>query len=274
MDIAYLILAHDRPDLASRLSGSLDGEVYVHVDARVDASPFHQCGVMVEPRVEPRWGSWGIVEATLNGMKTAARKPFDRLMLLSGRDYPVKPPSVIAAEMSRAGSVIDHHPFPHPDWRGGGWNRVTRWNSPGGPSRHVARRVARNAVAAGTTVIRGRRRPPMHPYGGSAWWCMTSEAVEAVLDYCQGTPDGLEFWRRVEFPDEIFFQTVLAATGLPMVNRAPTLMAWHRPGGIVQPEDLRRAVESNHWFARKFDDVSTMDLVDGVLGAEAPSSRD
>jgi hypothetical protein len=168
--------------------------------------------------------------------------------------------------MAETDSVIDHHRFPHPDWKGGGWKRVTRWNSPQGPDRRFARRAAGNAAALARTVVRGRRRPPLPPYGGSAWWCLTREAVEYVLAYCDANPSDLEFWRHVEFPDEIFFQSVLAASGLPLTNRAPTLMAWHQPGGIVQPADVRPAVDSPYWFARKFNDEETIDLVDKEIG--------
>ena len=269
MQPAYLILAHDRPDLVTRLTGVLEGPAFIHVDSRVDVEPFAGAGTLVETRVAPLWGSWGIVEATLSGMRTAVREPFDRLMLLSGRDYPVKSATQISGEMADADSLIDHHRFPHPDWKGGGWKRGTRWNSPGGPDRRVARRAAGNAAAIARTAVRGRRRPPLHPYGGSAWWCLTREAVEYVLGYCDANPDDVDFWRRVEFPDEIFFQTVLAASGLPLTNRAPTLMAWHQPGGIVQPGDVQPAIDSPYWFARKFGSEETMDLVDAAIGSRA-----
>lgn len=265
MQTSYLILAHDRPDLATRLAGRLEGDVWLHVDARVDATPFAGAGRVVEDRVAPLWGSFGILQATLNGMRAATTEPFDRLMLLSGRDYPIKPSSQIAGEMAASPSVIDHHRFPHPDWRGGGWNRVTRWNDPSGPDRRLARRALGNARAAIRTALRGRREPPLHPYGGSAWWCLTREAVDYVLDYCDADPADLDFWRRVEFPDEIFFQTVLAASGIPLENRAPTLMAWSRPGGIVEDADVPELVAAPQWFGRKFDSLETMDLVDHAL---------
>jgi len=265
MQAAYLILAHDRPDLAARLAGALDGPAWLHVDCRVDAAPFAAAGTIVKDRVAPLWGSFGILEATLNGMRAASEEPFDRLMLLSGRDYPIKPSSVIAREMAGSTSVIDHHRFPHPDWKGGGWKRVTRWNDPAGPDRQAVRRAAGNALAVARTAVRGRRTPPQHPYGGSAWWCLTREAVDYVLGYCDANPEDLDFWRHVEFPDEIFFQTVLAGSGLPLENRAPTLMAWGRRGGVVHDDDVPGMVASPQWFGRKFDSESTMDLVDASI---------
>ena len=94
MNAAYLILAHDRPDLAARLAGALDG---------------------------PAW-------------------------------LPV-----IAEEMAARASMIDHHRFPHPDWKGGGWKRVTRWNDPTGLDRRAVRRAGRRC--AGCRANGGARAP-------------------------------------------------------------------------------------------------------------------
>ena len=157
MRVAHLMLAHDRPDLAIRLAGVLDGPVFVHVDSKVDPAPFEPAGQLVTPRVHPSWGSFGIVEATVAGMRSALREPFDRLMLLSGRDYPIKPASVIHDEMEAQGSVIECAKFPHPDWADGGWPRVRRWNRRSGPSRKGLGMAALEARAQIETLVRGQR---------------------------------------------------------------------------------------------------------------------
>jgi len=265
MRVAYLMIAHDRPDLAVRLAGVLDGPVFVHVDSNVDPAPFEAAGQLVTPRVHPSWGSFGIVEATVTGMRSALREPFDRLMLLSGRDYPIKPTDVIHAEMEAQGSVIEFIRFPHPDWTGGGWPRIQRWNRPSGPSRKMIGMAALNARATIETALRGQREAPSWPYGGSAWWCLDREAVEFIVASCDSDPHTFAFWRRVWFPDEIFFQTLLVDSGLPLTNRAPSYMAWGSPGGLVAIGDVGELRDIPHWFARKFDDHETLDLVDSTL---------
>ena len=265
MRVAHLMLAHDRPDLAIRLAGVLDGPVFVHVDSKVDPAPFEPAGQLVTPRVHPSWGSFGIVEATVAGMRSALREPFDRLMLLSGRDYPIKPASVIHDEMEAQGSVIECAKFPHPDWADGGWPRVRRWIRRSGPSRKGLGMAALEARAQIETLVRGQREAPSWPYGGSAWWCLDREAVELIVTSCDSDPNSLAFWRRVWWPDEIFFQTLIVASGLPITNRTPTHMAWDSPGGIVELSDVAKLREVPQWFARKFNDHETLDLVDATL---------
>jgi hypothetical protein len=69
----------------------------------------------------------------------------------------------------------------------------------------------------------------------------------------------------VWWPDEIFFQTLIVASGLPITNRTPTHMAWDSPGGIVELSDVAKLREVPQWFARKFNDHETLDLVDATL---------
>lgn len=61
-----------------------------------------------------------MLEATLNGMKAAATSgvPFDYLVLLTGRDYPLKPPTEIRSRLVAADGrfFMEVHELPRADW--------------------------------------------------------------------------------------------------------------------------------------------------------------
>ena len=56
-----------------------------------------------------------------------------------------------------------------------------------------------------------RRRLPggLEPYGGSAYWCLSSTLVHFVHGFLSENPDYVRFFEHVFVPDEIFFQTII-----------------------------------------------------------------
>ncbi len=98
MTIAYLISAHtDAPQLA-RLVNALqsDAHFFVHIDKKSDIEPFRrllpQDNVhFLEKRIDVRWGTineWDYQQAMLRAA-IAFPVSFDRLVTLSGLDYPL-----------------------------------------------------------------------------------------------------------------------------------------------------------------------------------------
>src|SRR5262245_23051827 len=104
MGVAYLVMAHAAPEQVARLVGRLstpEDTVIVHVDRKADIEPFLKAfeALPIPPLLTPRrvpvhWAGWGIVQATLIGMRAALEvyksKPWTHLVLLSGADYPIR----------------------------------------------------------------------------------------------------------------------------------------------------------------------------------------
>ena len=100
MEKAYIILAHKNPNQLNRMIKRLNEShsyFYLHIDKNVLLKDFENIPdlpgkiTMVES-IETQWGSFGIVAAVLNAMKLIDQsgKIFDRIILLSGQDYPIK----------------------------------------------------------------------------------------------------------------------------------------------------------------------------------------
>src|SRR6266581_4390955 len=104
LKLAYFILCHKAPDHVIRLVDRLrDADSYfvIHVDKRAEPDVFAALRYFSEKtpgrvylckQFRCYWGGFGIVEATISCIQKAValRLPFDRAVLLSGQDYPIK----------------------------------------------------------------------------------------------------------------------------------------------------------------------------------------
>lgn len=292
MGLAYLILAHGEPAQTARLVARLStpqDTVIVHVDRKAELAPFAEAfarlpipPVLTRRRVAVHWGGWGIVAATVIGMRAALEleRPWSHLVLLSGADYPIRSveetQEFFAAHAGRSllsWSAGDGPDFADEDRRG---NAQWRWS--GDLSRMLTWQVS----------VRGRRwtfpseRVPYQlprrlprvlstPYQGSAWWNLTPEAVAYCVRFLRRHPSvGLHF-RFVFAPDENVFQMMLLASPLrdTLVNEDLRFMHWegNSPPAITVA-DVPEMLASRKLFARKFDagDPAARDALDVAAG--------
>ncbi|MDQ2909464.1 MAG: beta-1,6-N-acetylglucosaminyltransferase [Actinomycetota bacterium] len=277
MRIDYLIRAHTAPAQLARLVERLDegdARFYVHVNRLTDDETF---GAMQEglrgrdnvvwlPRVACYWGGFSLLQATLVGIEgiLARGDPPDYALLLSGQDYPLRPPRELEAflEARRGRSFLHNFRLPAEEWagEGGGLNRV-RYP-------HFER------IRYKTHLLRlpfPRRFPPgLEPYGGMALWALTGDALAAVMRFVAERPDVLRFFRRTKMPDELFFQTIVLSTPLATTVENELLHYVDWSAGSAHPATLRAADlpmlrASGKLFARKFDasvDSEILDLLD------------
>ena len=66
-----------------------------------------------------------------------------------------------------------------------------------------------------------KRTPPLKhtAYMGSQWWCLRRSTLEKVWSLYQNKPILKKFYRRTWVPDELFFQTMVANTAVPIDNQ-------------------------------------------------------
>ena len=275
--IAYLILAHANPRHLGRLVARLatpGSAAFIHVDARRPLGHFAAslpdgAATLVEPRIVVRWGAWGMVEATLALIRQALDHPagFERLVLLSGTDYPLHATADIEAFFARraADEFIELLPFGP---GGKPLDRLTR-HCPDEP-----RPLARTR----RLLERARLLPPARdyrpafgdlvPYGGSQWWALSRAACTHMLAFDRDRPALARFLAGTACADETYFHTILGNS--PFAPRIrPTLTyadwrglaaspAWLTPDHL---DELRRVrmpsgVHPGMLFARKCPDPS------------------
>lgn len=278
MRLAVVILAHSRPEqlerLVSRVRPMADA-VAIHIstaaeDVYRDAQGrlAHDDRVaFVEERYRCRWGQQSIVEATLAGLRqvrTMGR--FDRIVLLSGQDYPVRPVQEIRAffEAHPDEQFMELFRLDQPNWfetQGGPYGamrRIRNWHFFYRSRIHVDFPLPRRLPAG------------LAPHGGSQWWALTGDCVDHVLDMVAAHPELHRYFRHTFIPDETFFQTIVGSSPFGGSNYGSPLryVDWTNPNPTpprtLTIEDFDKVVASDALFARKMDPVRSAELLDRI----------
>lgn len=291
MQVAYLILAHKNPAQLARLIQRLNAPdviFFVHIDLRSPLDAFQEglCRIpnadinWVE-RVVCKWGRFGLVQATLNCLKTALAyaSHIERLVLLSGHDYPLRGSAEITQIWRTVPSTtfMEHFPLPAKQWRKGGLDRIEVF-ALASLLGHLIRRLIR---------IFYRRQLPLDlkPFAGSQWWSMSRRHAEYVMEFVETHPEYTRFHRWALIPDEMFFQIILLNAADEIKNDIAgdnlRYVVWEDSRSyhpkLLRTADIKAIMASNQLFARKFDtaiDAEILDLIDARVDAAAPSSAE
>jgi hypothetical protein len=280
MRVAYIISAYKHFDQLTRLVHRLHEpgvRIFIHVDRRsgpidaLQAATAHLLSVRFLERHSCPWGSFGHVAATLKGIDAAmaSAESFDYLILLTGQDYPIKSNRQIrdVLEAAEGRSFMEFFPLPGPEWSDGGLDRIERWHVHT-DRRHVA------FPPRGWAFPRRRFPAGLHPFGGSSYWCLASDCVRYVHRFVTANARFVNFFRHVDVPDELFFQTILLNSPLRdrIVNDNLRYIDWRDPTSgspaVLTSPDLPAMQASAKLFARKFDaavDGTVLDLIDEEL---------
>jgi hypothetical protein len=284
MRLAYIISAYKNLSQVARLVRRIECEgnaLFVHVDKKTNDDDYRAFanGLTDVPSLHLlerhvcHWGGFGHIRATLKGLDEllARRVPFDYVILLTGQDYPIKSSDFIGEffEENRGMSFMGFGSLPTKWWSPrGGLDRVEYW--------HL--RLYGNHFRS---PLKRRFPAGLRPFGGGAYWCLSRECVEYVSDFVGNRPDVVQFFKHVDIPDEIFFQTVIMNSELrgTVVNDNLRYVDWtrgRRPA-ILETSDFERLRDSSKLFARKFDvrrDENVLDLIDRhLLGAREGSKK-
>lgn len=278
MKLAYIILSHQLPHQLVRLVGALKdpGDAFfIHIDKRAepDMHRILHASFAGDPSVHfvtPHacyWGSFGIVEATLDAIRSllAAAHGFDRLLLLSGQDYPIKPRRYLKAFLERQEDqeFIESFPLTSPN----------KWSEHTGPYKDLNRILHWHMNFRSRFVhIPIRRALParLRPHGGSQWWCLSRPCIEYLHSFIQDNPRVLEYFRHSFIPDELFFQTLVSNS--PFADRVTgsslTYEDWEPPAppypAVLDRSYFSVLAASHKLFARKFDETKDADILDRI----------
>lgn len=296
MKIAYLILAHDNPRHLRLLVEALlspRSTVFVHIDQKSDLNEFSQIKndnvFFIKERISVYWGDFSQVEAILILMQTALAAPrhFDRFVLLSGADYPLRSLPYIENffECNPHAEFMDLVKMPS-EAAGKSITRLTHYNYRPNTANSALTRLALKAlVRLGIIPKRDYKKyfGNRVPYAGATWWALSREACRFILTFVDHEDSLVKFLKNTYCPDEMFFQTILGNS--PFVDKIRqnlTYTDWSaggaRPAYINEghlaffrlrstsaPDDLYRKDEM--LFARKFSDelVSVVESLSQII---------
>lgn len=285
--LAIVAFAHHKPAQLARLLSVLRHprvRIYLHLDRPAQIEPFEQAfseagvgEISMLPRHAHKWGSPGIVDATVEGLRRAMGDGCGYFLLISGQDFPLLSIGEIVDFADRAGSrsYVESSPLPLSGWRLGGRDRIDFYSYtlrgrretciPRGEDTAILnwKGKALNQLLRVRSTFKPRRGFPSYarPYGGSNWLNLSREAVEYVLRFMDEHPDYRRYHEHTLIPSEVFFHSIVAtpdfAAEHEVVDDDLRFTIW--PEGSSHPRTLRvgdlPAMEgSGKLFARKFDE--------------------
>ena len=224
MSVCFLVLAHQHPLQVARLVNRLREQgacVALHIDRKVNVD-FHQQlrerlhdqgrDLIWAKPVSVAWGTWSLVEATLNGLGGIADsgQTFDYVYLISGADYPIAPVGDVEAFLHRnAGhEFIESVDAERERWVTRGF-QCERYAYRHWVSYRKSPRFHLWSVAFQQRFGLTRRFPEGYrPHLGSQWWALTWSTCQAILERA-ADPRLKAFFRTTAIPDELFFQTMV-----------------------------------------------------------------
>jgi Core-2/I-Branching enzyme len=269
--IAYIVSAYKLPAQLERLLRRLAAPgvtLAVHVDKKTRGAAWDEMmsrcrdlDVVWLPRHRSQWGGFGHVRATLKGIDHVVENgvPFDYAVLLTGQDYPLRPPAEIARVLGEAEgrSFMRNIELPWDPWGPrGGLDRVEDWHVITYRRLHVALPLRRKIPGG------------LKAWGGSAYWCLEGSLVHFVHGYLRENPDYVRFFEHVFVPDELFFQTIIMNSEHrhTVVNDDLRYVDWTREPApaVLTRRDVPNLLESGQLFARKFDETVDSEVLDDL----------
>lgn len=286
MNHAFLLMAHDDPELLARILKRLKAPnhfFYLNIDEKTgDEYIPRLMGLLGERRdfqvfiyrKRLNWGGYSIVDCELSLMREAMKTeiPFDYFHLLSGHDYPC----VNNLEFDRFFEENRGRSYMHFDsdeevaeWRKKKYpDRVMPWylfdQMKGGRLRRYCERMLNKFV---------KRKQIPELYAGWQWFSWHRTLIKYVLDYEKKNP---AYFRRFHFTkcsDEVVFHTLLHSH-IEELNieshDSLRFIEWHPKRScntlplVLEKTELEEILEKKSLFCRKVRYPESETLLDAL----------
>lgn len=273
---AILITAYRDIPMLEKLVNYFDDdfELFIHIDQRCRESI---SAIQEKPHVHiyrkyaVEWGDYKHLLAIVMLMQEACRHDdLEYFHLITGSDYPTMPLEKFKAycEEHRSDNFLEYFPLPHSDWgTEGGLNRIQYWwlrpNTHRSTGSQLTRRLVnlqrRLGIKRTFNYFNGKI------FGGGTYWSLSRKAVEAALDYINAHPSYLRRFRMTSIGEEICLPTLLANSGLPLINNYIRYIDWGPDGAnpqVLTEKDYDKIVTSGALFARKLESGLSSRLIE------------
>ena len=207
----------------------------------------------------------------------------DRLVMMSGADYPIKPMNQIGRRLTddvqfvRVDRTLDgRRSGIHDDFVRYRYFNDTPWLNPRSSAVPHLQRVATKALR----VLPRKQLSGTNLFHGCGWWSITAAAAEWVLRRMDERPDVFNWLKHASCPDEIFMQTMLKSspyasdivqdytlreTAMEDNVHGCHYIDWSQPNSsspkTLELSDLPSLVRSSALFARKVDPTRSASLL-------------
>ena len=261
------MLCHAALDRAAQLArhwASHGCPVVIHVDARTPQDQFDHLqtalkdlpDIRFSPRSPCEWGSFGIVQATIDAstQMLADFPQVSHILLASGSCLPIRPVGALQAHLSANPTTdfIESVTTADVGWTIGGLNEerfTLRF-----PFSWKRQRKLFDGYVTLQRALRFRRRLPrgLTPHLGSQWWCLTRPTLQAILQH-PDRPALDRYFKRVWIPDESYFQSLVRQVSTRIESRSLTLSKFDYQGRpyTFYDDHLHLLRQTDTFIARK-----------------------
>lgn len=273
MKHAYLILAHNEPELLSLLVERLDdvrNDIYIHFDRKLSVFPdiktLHAGLYILKDRVDVRWADVSMLEAEYKLFHAVVDSgcEYSHYHLISGVDLPLKNQDYIHSFFAQhhGKEFVGLHQRPmnsHADRALHYWHPFTR-SFRGSGCVFAIKRILCYLVVQ-TQVLLGIRRNTTIPFHkGGQWVSITRELIDYLLEQ---EDRAFTIFSRTFGADEYFVPTLIWDT--PFMERlfdatdesrgAMRYIGWRADGQLIDftSQDLPALQQTEYLFARKFN---------------------
>lgn len=275
MRVAHIIMAHKGPKQLERLLRKMQHpmfDFYIHLDRKIDIEPFKYLEQLksvyfIPDRLECNWGGYSFVKAILCSVKEVLNSgnTYEFINLMSAQDYPIKPINELYLFLSnRIGISFISYELVDDSW----WKHaVTRFKFYHFTDYKLKGRYLLQKVA--NTLMPYRKFPlDLNLYGSSnsSWWVLSADAAEYLVGFIDKNPKLNRFMQFTWGSDEFLIATVLMNSHFKdrIVNNNLRYVDWSEGGPhpkILSANDLNALIETDKFFARKFDISSDSDIL-------------
>lgn len=267
---AYLIIAHNEPELLRLLVSSIDdirNDIYVHLDKKADFNGCelktkHSNLIVLPEHIDARWGDYSLVKAELALFKKAhGNERYAYYHLLSGVDLPIKSQDYIhdfcdvhqGMEFVGIAQNVSQREL---DWRAQHWFLFARDFK----SNNFIKRICRALFARIQSLI-GYKRIDLQVKKGSQWCSITDSLVTYILE---NEVLIYKWFNHTYCPDELFIQTLCWNSAFKNnlysisneFDGCKRYIKWVDGKLLsITMDDMSDIRKSSRWFARKFSIV-------------------
>ncbi|MGI4738390.1 MAG: beta-1,6-N-acetylglucosaminyltransferase [Janthinobacterium lividum] len=279
MTIAHLILAHKAPAQLERLVQALtyqQDRVFIHLDLKTDYQPFAKLALLpnvqfIRHRIDVKWGGYSLTQAALEGMREilGTSVKYDFINLLSGEDYPIKPPAVIHEYLVLyPGSSFMAYHVDSAVWWQHNQKRLTQYHLTNFRfhGQYFVQRVLNRLLPA----RKARPFPILNGDNAGGWYTISPECAAYLIDFLDNNARLRRFARFTWGSDEFLLHSILLNSPMAatIINNNLRYIDWS--GGGSSPKtltcaDLPALLSSCQLYARKFNldqDSSVIDQLD------------
>ncbi len=260
-------------------SSSPDNIILIHIDKKSTAQDFDFLKknnvILIEDRVNIKWGGISQIEATINLMTASKKYNYDYFFLLSGDDIPIQTDNhfneflknntgynFIHYQDERT-TYIDPHQRVKYKYTDVFFNRK---NDVSSRTLRLLHRLTREYLFKNHSYLDNLHRIP-EMYKGTNWFGLTDHSVDYILDFLSSNNWYLPIFEKSICADEIFFHTIIKSSKKNLIynnknlrNNAMRYIDWvsgPQYPRVLTENDFDKIKKSKMLFARKIPKDAT-----------------